>query len=121
MGLDAREKATIDLRAVVVETRGLQWATEKHVVEQVLCRRPGVYRLICDIPQLRLYMGHYTLSTYLSEGKGGRAIQQLAQICPFEVVMPRQRPEWPWQEGTSAYEIEYQKTVEQIRRNKGLA
>jgi len=32
-------------RTVVLETRGLQWATEKAVVEAVLTRRPGVERV----------------------------------------------------------------------------
>jgi lipopolysaccharide transport system ATP-binding protein len=98
----------------IVSTRGQPmlhlWTFD---VEREMCRSPGVYRLTCTIPQLRLYMGRYTLSTYLSEGRGGRMFQQLDQICPFEVVMPEQRSEWPWQDGASAYVEDSQWSVEE--------
>jgi lipopolysaccharide transport system ATP-binding protein len=99
----------------IVSTRGQPmlhlWTFD---IERQMCRTPGMYSLTCTIPRLRLYMGHYTLSTYLSEGRGGRSFQQLEQICPFEVIMPEQRPEWPWQAGSSAYIEDCDWSVEEI-------
>ncbi len=99
----------------VVSTRGQPmlhlWTFD---VERQMFRQPGVYRLVCEVPSLRLYMGRYTLSTYLSEGRGDKMFQQLDQICPFEVVMPEQRAEWPWQEGASAYIEDCSWSVEEI-------
>ncbi|MBA2366117.1 MAG: hypothetical protein H0V77_06675, partial [Actinobacteria bacterium] len=33
---------TTEKRTIVLDTRGLNWATEKNLVEAVLGRRPGV-------------------------------------------------------------------------------
>jgi len=100
----------------VVSTRGQPmlhlWTFD---VERKMCRQPGVYTLICDIPSLRLYMGRYTLSTYLSQNNLGEFFQRLEQICPFEVVMPDQRPEWPWHESAAAYLEECVWAIEQIQ------
>jgi lipopolysaccharide transport system ATP-binding protein len=106
----------------VVSTRGQPmlhlWTFD---VERKMCRQPGVYTLICDIPSLRLYMGRYTLSTYLSQNSLGETFQRLEQICPFEVVMPDQRPEWPWHESTAAYLEECEWAIEQIQHGASNA
>jgi lipopolysaccharide transport system ATP-binding protein len=49
--------------------------------ERPLCRRPGTYRLICRIPNLRLYMGRYTLTVHFVDP------EPLRGVCPFELVM----------------------------------
>jgi len=66
-------------------------------------RSPGTFRLTCEIPRLRLYMGRYSITTHLSEGYGGAHFETLESICPFEVVMHGHTREWPWQEGACRY------------------
>ena len=67
------------------------------------CREPGTYRLTCEIPRLRLYLGRYAVRTHLSEGYGGAHFQTIEAVCPFEVVMHGHEREWPWQEGACHY------------------
>jgi len=71
--------------------------------ERPFCRAPGTYRLTCDIPRLRLYLGRYAVRTHLSEGYGGAHFQTIDAVCPFEVVMHGHEREWPWQEGACRY------------------
>jgi hypothetical protein len=66
--------------------------------------RPGAYLLRCRAPQLRLYMGSYTLTSWLSERRGNAAIETLTNICPFEVTMHGlHREEYDWAPNTCAY------------------
>jgi lipopolysaccharide transport system ATP-binding protein len=76
------------------------WA---HDTEYPMCREPGVYRLVCTIPKLRLYMGSYTLRLHLKEFAGGREFDSLENICPFEVVMYGQDREGGWHRGMCTY------------------
>ena len=67
-------------------------------------REPGVYRLQCHIPRLRLYMGAYTLQTWLTERRSNTVVESLQDICPFEVTMQSvQRDEYAWEVGTCTY------------------
>ena len=57
-------------------------------------KKPGLYRLRCDVPKLRLYMGRYSLTTHLTNRAINKPIESLVGICPFEVSMiwaPRER------------------------------
>ena len=76
------------------------WA---HDTEFPMCREPGVYRLACTIPKLRLYMGNYTLRVHLKEFAGGREFDVLEGICPFEVVMYGKDREGGWHRGACTY------------------
>ncbi len=71
--------------------------------EQSLCRTPGRYRLVCDIPRLRLYMGRYVVTAHISEPFRGGYFQSIENVCPFEVVMHGHERNWPWEEGTCQY------------------
>jgi lipopolysaccharide transport system ATP-binding protein len=71
--------------------------------EQPLFRKQGTHRLTCTIPNLRLYMGQYTLTAHLAEGNGGRHFQSLEGVCPFRVVMHGRQRSWRWQEGACRY------------------
>ena len=71
--------------------------------DRPFCRAPGVYRLTCEIPRLRLYLGRYAVTTHLSEGYGGVHFQTIEGLCPFQVVMHGHEREWPWQEGACRY------------------
>ncbi|MBY0514982.1 MAG: ABC transporter ATP-binding protein [Gemmataceae bacterium] len=57
-------------------------------------RRPGVYRLRCEVPKLRLFMGNYTLTTWLTDRAVHVPTENLVGVCGFEVSMlwqPRDR------------------------------
>jgi lipopolysaccharide transport system ATP-binding protein len=71
--------------------------------EQPFCRAPGTYRLACEIPRLRLYLGRYTTTAHLSDGYRGGYFQTIESVCPFEVVMHGHERDWPWEEGTCVY------------------
>ncbi len=71
--------------------------------EQPFCRAPGSYRLTCDIPRLRLYLGRYTTTAHLSDGFRGGYFQTIEHVCPFDVVMHGYERDWPWEEGACQY------------------
>jgi lipopolysaccharide transport system ATP-binding protein len=68
-----------------------------------MCREAGVYELVCRIPQVRLYMGHYNLTIHFSERAGGRNFQTIEGVCPFEVVMYGHYREFEWLPGACTY------------------
>lgn len=64
----------------------------------------GVYRLRCSVPRLRLFMGEFTLATYLADRSTNRMIETLADICNFQVVMGNHhREQYDWQRGDCEY------------------
>jgi lipopolysaccharide transport system ATP-binding protein len=72
--------------------------------EKQFGRIPGVYILKCLVPKFRLFMGSYTLTTWLAEKRSDYLIESLTDICPFEVTMigiPRQ--EYDWQANDCTY------------------
>jgi lipopolysaccharide transport system ATP-binding protein len=65
---------------------------------------PGVYRLQCSIPKFRLYLGRYTLTTWLTDRRGGALLEKLSEICAFEVSMRgHRRAEYDWVPGAMVY------------------
>lgn len=67
-------------------------------------RTRGSFKLRCEVPKFRLYMGSYSLTTWFTERRGIALLEQLQGICPFEVTMqgsPRQ--EYDWMPGACAY------------------
>jgi lipopolysaccharide transport system ATP-binding protein len=82
--------------------------------EQPMCREPGNFRLICKIPQLRLYMGSYSLTVYFTEPPGGDKFQIIENICPFEITMYGHYREFEWKPGTCAYIEDCQWNIEKI-------
>lgn len=71
--------------------------------ERPMCRESGTYRLRCDIPSSRLYMGDYSLKVYFSGPPGGDTYQVLSNICPFTVEMFDLYREFKWYPGTCTY------------------
>jgi lipopolysaccharide transport system ATP-binding protein len=71
--------------------------------ERPMCREAGVYRIVCRIPQLHLYMGHYSFAVYFSERPGGIRFQALEGICPFEVVMYGHTNDFGWHADSCTY------------------
>ena len=71
--------------------------------DRPFCRAAGTYQLRCEIPRLRLYLGRYSVTAHLAEGRGGRHFQTVEAVCPFEVVMHGHERGWAWQEGICKY------------------
>lgn len=68
------------------------------------CREAGTFILHCEIPKLRLYMGSYTLTTWFSERISNTLLENLTNICPFEVTMHgTERQEYQWQSDECTY------------------
>ncbi|HET6573940.1 MAG TPA: polysaccharide ABC transporter ATP-binding protein [Fimbriiglobus sp.] len=69
----------------------------------------GVYRAVCEVPQLRMYQGRYTLTTWLADRRGGDLLEKLSEICPFEVSMRgHHKPEYGWAIGEMVYREEFE-------------
>lgn len=79
-------------------------------------REPGTYILRCELPKSRLYMGSYTLTTWFSERRSETLLENLREICPFEVTMHKfERPEYQWQADECLYlEDAVWKSVEKV-------
>jgi lipopolysaccharide transport system ATP-binding protein len=68
------------------------------------CRERGTFILRCEIPKFRLYMGSYTLTTWFSERRSETLLENLADICPFEISMHNiERQDYPWQADEGIY------------------
>jgi lipopolysaccharide transport system ATP-binding protein len=77
-----------------------QWTFDS---ERPFCRAEGRYQLICRIDDFRLYIGRYTLTTYLAEPPGGESFGSLENVCAFEVAALNSEREFQWQRGACAY------------------
>jgi lipopolysaccharide transport system ATP-binding protein len=67
-------------------------------------RESGTFVIRCEIPKLRLYMGSYTLTTWFSERRSETLLENLSQICEFEVSMHNfERVDYPWQSDECTY------------------
>ncbi|PMB48637.1 ABC transporter, partial [Fischerella thermalis CCMEE 5330] len=65
---------------------------------------PGTHIFRCEIPKLRLYMGSYTLTTWFSERRSETLLENLQEICQFEVSMHEfERPDYPWEANECTY------------------
>jgi ABC-type polysaccharide/polyol phosphate transport system ATPase subunit len=65
--------------------------------------RKGHVALRCVIPKARLYMGRYTIRTYLSDCASKEHYETVDSICPFEVVMDGIEREYKFMRGACAY------------------
>jgi lipopolysaccharide transport system ATP-binding protein len=58
----------------------------------------GIHRLRCEVTRLRLFMGTYTLTTWLSDRRGSHTlIESLQSVCKFRINMfaaPREQYDW---------------------------
>ncbi|MBD2343414.1 ABC transporter ATP-binding protein [Anabaena subtropica] len=67
-------------------------------------KEAGKFILQCYIPKFRLYMGSYTLTTWLLERRSNTLLEKLTYICPFEVTMHgTEREEYEWQSNECIY------------------
>jgi len=80
--------------------------------DRPLLRQLGTHRLVCTFPALRLYMGSYSITAFLSEGEGGRHFQTLERACQFDVVMFGKSRSWQWQDQACKYLEDWEWKVE---------
>ncbi|MBW4619761.1 MAG: ATP-binding cassette domain-containing protein [Cyanosarcina radialis HA8281-LM2] len=67
-------------------------------------RQSGTFILRCEIPKFRLYMGSYTLRTWFSQRRGSTLLENLRNVCSFEVSMyKREREEYEWERDECVY------------------
>jgi lipopolysaccharide transport system ATP-binding protein len=72
--------------------------------DATFCREPGTFILRCQIPKFRLYMGSYTLTTWFSNRRSDTLLENLREICPFEVTMYNiERADYQWQADECTY------------------
>jgi lipopolysaccharide transport system ATP-binding protein len=74
--------------------------------EQPYARSPGESKLVCELPNVRLNVGHYKLSVHFSEPPGGAHFETLEGICAFEVVQLRAATPWGWRPEACVYREE---------------
>jgi lipopolysaccharide transport system ATP-binding protein len=64
----------------------------------------GDFRIRYEIPRSRLYQGRYTLKTVLVEKAVRHVVEEVSDICPFEISMAGFiRPHFDWEDGMCAY------------------
>ena len=71
--------------------------------EVPMLRTPGVHRLSCRFPRIRLYPGDYYLSFYFGASEPRRIFAAPERICPFEVGVLNETREFYWYPGNAAY------------------
>ena len=100
----------------ITDTQGVHITQFWHVEESELYQtKAGDYRLRCEVPRLRLYMGSYSVTAWISDTRGQVPIDKVSQICEFEVNMGEfRRIGLAWHEDHSVYleEAEWPPVVE---------
>src|SRR5262249_11144575 len=89
------------------------FATERRFADA-----PGRTTLRLRVPKVRLNVGSYSLTLYLSEPPGGRFFEELQSVCPFEVVRLGESVLWGWRPEACVYHEEGQWAIEGRRRDE---
>ena len=64
----------------------------------------GEFKFVLEVPKSRLYMGSYTITTWLDDRRSSRSLENLTALCPFEVSMGEKvRPEYEWGENACVF------------------
>ncbi|MCX6719195.1 MAG: Wzt carbohydrate-binding domain-containing protein [Candidatus Taylorbacteria bacterium] len=66
-------------------------------------RKPGYYKVVCEIPKCHLYMGRFYLKTYLVDPSIKTPLDIVDEVCPFEVTMFGHVRDHPWHADTCTY------------------
>jgi lipopolysaccharide transport system ATP-binding protein len=64
---------------------------------------PGLHKFECTIPQYRLYMGNYSLVFWLADWRGNVMLENVRNVCPFEVSMHDHPREYAFRAGECCY------------------
>lgn len=82
--------------------------------EEPFARTSGRTILTCQLPILRLNVGHYTLRVNFSEPPGGTHFETLDEICHFEVVQIGDTTLWGWRSETCVYRESHEWRTERL-------
>ena len=65
----------------------------------------GLHRLRCEVTRLRLFMGTYTLTTWLSDRRGSHnLLESLQGICKFRInMLGAPREQYDFRQGECVY------------------
>jgi lipopolysaccharide transport system ATP-binding protein len=74
------------------------WMTNSDMIRT---SEPRIFVLRCDVPKFRLYMGSYTITTWVF--RGDTDLESLKGICPFDVTMDGIYREQLWKTGDCTY------------------
>ncbi len=100
------KKTCITLR--VLDNRGIACLDFSYFDDDHTCSHKGFHSLECVFPNLKLYMGRYSITAYFAEPPGGDFFQTIENICPIEVDMYGvSRCEWEWQPYNTTYMEDY--------------
>lgn len=92
----------------VFDNRGISCLDFSYFDDAKLCSEEGLYQIECEFPNMRLYMGKYTMTAHFAEPPGGRFFQTIENICPFEMVMYGiSRGDWEWHPYNTVYIEDY--------------
>jgi lipopolysaccharide transport system ATP-binding protein len=71
--------------------------------ETPFLRKPGLFNLVCEVPDPRLYIGTYTLKVHLAESSTKEKLQTIDSACCFEIVKFGELREYYWERNTCLY------------------
>jgi lipopolysaccharide transport system ATP-binding protein len=96
------EQAAVAIQAINENESPIlySWNFDKNVP---FAKKRGYYNLTCKIPQLRLFMGKYSLVVHFADKNGLNKLETISEICPFEVVMFGIVHPYKWDAGTCTY------------------
>ena len=63
----------------------------------------GLYRFVCQIPKMRLFMGKYSLVIWMGDRRGNIAYENVRNVCSFEVNMHNHPREYAFRAGECSY------------------
>jgi lipopolysaccharide transport system ATP-binding protein len=72
-------------------------------LEAPILREPGIHRLTCQIPKVRLFPGHYYLSFYFGAVDPRREYIAPKEVLSFEVVLLDQVRDFYWAPNSALY------------------
>jgi lipopolysaccharide transport system ATP-binding protein len=89
----------------LTDSQGVHITHFWHIEEnQPYQEKKGDYRVRCEVPKLRLYMGTYSVTAWINDTRGQVPIDKISQICQFEVSMGQfLRKGIAWHESHSRY------------------
>lgn len=76
-----------------------------------ICRNTGSTELVCQIPNLSLNVGSYSLNAFLSEPPGGRFFEKLEAVCEFDVEILEKQTLFGWRPEACVFLPDFQWSV----------
>ncbi|MEP3836608.1 MAG: polysaccharide ABC transporter ATP-binding protein [Algibacter sp.] len=70
--------------------------------EQEFAKSKGVYKLVSEIKNIKLYQGDYKLNVYFADNFTKININKLTEVCSFKIINTSKRPYY-WGAGTAVY------------------